>query len=81
MLGIGPCAQRLEQICIEANRDDDARTVAKGLAASLAQLLDWIAGLGLVCPGLDLVIADGLALDGPRGHLQIVIRKCGQVDI
>lgn len=80
VLGIGSCAQRLEKICIEAYRNDCARAVAKGLAASLAQLLDRIAGLGFVCPGLDLVIADGLAFDRPRGHQQIVIRKYGQVD-
>ena len=81
MLGIGSCAKRLEKICIEAYRNDGARAVAKGLAASLAQLLDRIAGLGFVCPGLDLVIADGLALDRPGLHLQIVLRKCDNIDM
>lgn len=76
MLGIGSSAERLEKIGIESNRNDGARFVAEGLAAPLAQLFDRIARLGFVRPGLYLLIADGLALDRRRGHVQSVIRKC-----
>lgn len=76
MLGIGSSAERREKIGIEANRNDGARFVAEGLAALLAQLFDRIARLGFACPGLYLLIADGLALDRRRGHVQSVMRKC-----
>jgi hypothetical protein len=79
VLGLSTSTQRLKEVSIETHRHNRARTIAEWLPTSFAEQFNGVAGLGLVGPRLDLLVADRLAIDRPRAHTQIVIRKCGEV--
>ncbi len=73
MILIGPFGQGSKEGFIDPDRHHLRGPIPERLSTTLAEPIDAITPLGLVCPVLDVLLGDWLAVD--LLHTQIVIRK------
>ncbi len=72
MIAFRALGQSDQESHVEADRDHPAWPVTGGLAATLAEPIDVMTAFGLVCPVLDVLLGDWLAME--LLHLTSVVR-------